>query len=134
MKSRPPRNRTSLSVVERVSAIVQLCQFESPDVPLSVAEVCRRSGVNRSNLYVSHPDLVASILNLQSNSKHYPERSEKRQSVIKVDKGLQEFNVREKALLYLCLELRAEIEKLCATKKVDVREPGKRAVTKPKCK
>lgn len=134
MKPSQPRNKPSLSVAERVSAVMQLRQFENSHNPITIAEVCRRSGVNRSNLYATHPDLVAAILRRPINSNRDMERVEKKRSSVNADVGRAEKNSREKALLYLCLELRAEVDKLRAAKKGGARGDGKRVGTKANCK
>ncbi len=91
---------------------MQLHKFERPHDPLSVAEVCRQSGVNRSNLYATHPDLVASILRrpINANGETTDSRTQRPPALSNVRS--KNFSLREKALLYLCLELQAEIESL----------------------
>lgn len=131
-KRHQPRSESVLSVKERVSAVLQLHQHEDPLTPLSVAEVCRRSGVNRANLYATYPDLVAQILRRPIGMRTSSRLSDLSQEAKQCDAHDIEARVRVKALLYLCLELRAEVEKLQATVRDGARSAGKETVKRRK--
>ena len=93
------------TVRERVEAAIRLRRHVSPASPLSVAAVCRDASVNRSNLYAHYPDLVQAI------RATWPQPAAGRPSRQARPAAPGRPPV-DKALLYLCLELRAEVEAL----------------------
>jgi hypothetical protein len=105
-------DRDVLSVTERVEAVLQLQKQERPNERLSVAEVCRRSGVSRANLYATHPTVVAAILGRTSDSAHRALAKERNAVSMPVRTASPVTSAREKSLLYLCVELQAEIQNL----------------------
>lgn len=48
-------------VAAKVDAVLTLFRTENPGTSISVSVLARKAGVSRSNLYESHPDLVASL-------------------------------------------------------------------------
>ncbi|CAJ0774975.1 hypothetical protein R8510_04042 [Ralstonia chuxiongensis] len=111
---RQRKSKVSLSVEERVRAALDLHRVEDPARLPSVAELCRQAGVSRANLYVSHAELVAAILgrSVQSKKKSSPSKVKVAASVEQPSRAVT--SVREKALLYLCLELQTEVIRLRA--------------------
>ena len=107
-------SKAPLSVEERVRAALDLHRLEDPARMLSVAELCRRAGVRRGNLYGSHAELVATILgrSVQSKKKSSPGKVKVAASAEQTARAVT--SVREKALLYLCLELQTEVIRLRA--------------------
>jgi hypothetical protein len=112
-------DRDVLSVTERVAAVLQLQKQEHPNQPLSVAEVCRRSGVSRANLYATHPALVAAILGRTSDSVHRAVAKRGDAVSLSVSTVSPAVSAREKSLLYLCVELQAEVQNLRSILGVD---------------
>lgn len=125
-----PRNVDMLSVKDRVDAVLQLHQHEDPLNPLSVAEVCRRSRVNRANLYATYPELVAQILRRPIGARANSKPPSSLQELMRCDAQDVETRVQVKALLYICLELRAEVEKLQAAVRDGVHSADKKAIKK----
>lgn len=129
VKHHRPRSIGILSVKDRIDAVLQLQQREAPFDPLSVAEVCRRAGVNRANLYVTHPELVAQILRRPVNARGRSKPRDLPQERVRCY-AQDEMRVQVKALLYICLELRAQVEKLESGARSGVRPADKKATRK----
>lgn len=106
-----------LTVRERFEAAVHAYRQENPASQPPVALVCRLAGLNRANIYATHPDLVASLrasrLSQPRPREVVPQDGQRVSSKVK-DEGKY-----LKALLYLCLELRAEVESLRALRESD---------------
>ena len=94
-----------LTIPERVDAIIKVLLVEQ--APISVAAVCRMARVSRANLYATYPDLVTEI-----RAHRRPKQSHHRAAVS--EKADARVSTSEKALLYLCLELQAEVFRLKA--------------------
>lgn len=94
------------TVRERVEAAIRMRRHASPALPVSIAAVCRDAAVNRANLYAHYPDLIQYIRSTwPTRQTHHEPRGH-----LKVPAQRQPSV--DKALLYLCLELRAEVEAL----------------------
>jgi hypothetical protein len=91
-----------LSVEEKIRTALHMMRSEGLESKITVAKLCRLAGVNRSNLYVSHPDIVREI-RLLTPKPERPERSD-------LPARVQTEKTVSKALLYLCLELQAELD------------------------
>ncbi|VWD37403.1 hypothetical protein BCO18430_06487 [Burkholderia contaminans] len=73
--------------------------------------------VNRSNLYTSHRELISLIL-----GRDVSRRDQATKSAVKVNSSQESakqerVSNREKALLYMCLELHVEVKRLRALQK-----------------
>jgi transposase-like protein len=99
------------SVAERVGAALALLERDGRASCVTVSEICRRAGVSRANLYATHPNLIAEILGNRADATPKPSTS-KALSSTKKHKSAEKASEREKALLYLCLELKVEVEHL----------------------
>lgn len=101
----------TLSVRERVDAALILLRRDNPRARITVSELCRIAGVSRVNLYTSHQDVVESL------RREVPAASPHAQpaSVPTVMKKLREELAAEvrknRALVYLLTELRAELQR-----------------------
>jgi AcrR family transcriptional regulator len=109
------------TVRERVQAAIALRLHANPAAPVSVAGICRDAAVSRANLYAHYPDLVAAI-----RATWQPRRVPVKQGPRDQDTSRTLPPV-DKALLYLCLELRAELEAL--RKRAVVKSPAGRRKT-----
>lgn len=104
-----------LSVEERIRAAVALAKKESPGKLPSISELCRMAGVNRGNAYLRYRYLFDEFCRTQKVRRvnEAPSNSgSKRQESIEL---------KNRALLYLCLELLAEVKGLRA--EVDSHRP-----------
>lgn len=57
-----------LSVEDKVKAALALATFEGNLARISISNICKQAGINRANLYASHPNLVAHIQSLKIKS------------------------------------------------------------------
>lgn len=114
MKHHLLKSRDVLTIEEKVEAALQLQRHLDPIVRLSVCEVCRRTGVNRSNLYANHPRLVESILGHAVGAGARNPLTKKNVIAEQPNPGASRVSDREKALLYICLELRTELQHVLA--------------------
>jgi len=101
-------NSRTLTAEQKFLAALKLYQEENPTGQVSISEICRRAGVNRSSLYVHHRALIDTILvrrriNEKKNNSEVGKQTKRDQT----DKNLM---LRNRSLLYLCLELRAELD------------------------
>jgi transposase-like protein len=121
LKSHPPKEKIQkLSVEDRVRAVVHAKLHDDPNKKLSISEICREAGVNRASLYANHRDLLTELFTQVSTpAKQAKPRDDSSDEVAK--KVLEQ---RNKALVYLCLELQLEVRSLRA------RLPNVRKVTK----
>jgi hypothetical protein len=94
------------SVRERVEAALTLRRHAEPASPVAISLICRDAGISRANLYAHYPDLVQTI------RATWGPRNEiaKRGGTATVTAARRP--AVDAALLYLCLELRAEVEAL----------------------
>lgn len=99
------KDQPGTPVRERVEAAIRLRRHAAPASPVSVSAICKDAAVSRANLYAHYPDLVAAIRST------WPERGDS--PVPRSDAGpAPSPQPADRALLYLCLELRAEVEAL----------------------
>lgn len=100
-----------LSVRERVEAALKVARSENPSSRISVSELSRLAGVSRANLYTSHRDIVA---RLQSTPKKGPPRqpgADPSQKLKQLRIELRDQVRKNRALVYLVIELRAELQR-----------------------
>lgn len=102
---------SKLTVEERIDAALKLHQVVEPGLPISVSKLAKAAKVNRSNLYVSHPNLIAS-LRLPAKRKNSQHEMSAGEQVEKMRAELEQSRLENKALLYLTVELREEIHRL----------------------
>jgi len=105
------KKRISLSVRERIDAALKLARRDNPRAKITVSELSRLAGVSRANLYISHRDVV---LGLQSESKVIPlgRRNTDLSEKLKMVRLELENEIRKnRALVYLVIELRAELRR-----------------------
>lgn len=104
---------STLTVRDRFEAAVHAYRQDYPTSQPSIALICRLAGLSRANIYATYPDLVASV----HSSRMRTQRAEElpvRDRRCGACAAKDEENKRLKALLYVCLELRAEVESLRA--------------------
>lgn len=104
--------KKSLSVRERIDAALKLTRRDNPRARITVSELSRLANVSRANLYMSHPDVLASLRsepNVSLPRRHDAAASEK---LMQVRMELQEEVRKNRALVYLVIELRAELQRI----------------------
>ena len=101
-------------MAERVRAAIQLRTHEAPAIPLSVSEICRLAGVNRSNLYANHRDLVLEIQRARESAPRRESTPKRNVSVGKDAAEVRKLEEVNRALLYVALELQLEVRALRA--------------------
>ncbi|MDR7332719.1 hypothetical protein [Roseateles asaccharophilus] len=109
------------TVRERVQAAISLRRHANPAAPVSVAAVCRDAAVSRANLYAHYPDLVAAIRSTWQPRHVLPKQGTGGQATRRTSPPV------DKALLYLCLELRAEVEALRKRAAITASATGRKA-------
>lgn len=105
------RGQKPLSVEERVRVQLDAHKLENPGQSLSVAELCRRANVSKSNLYEAHPALVKEIRG------NRPAPRKRATAVAKANDArdaVPRLQLRNRALLLMCLELQQELRLLRA--------------------
>ena len=121
--ARPKVSRSkeaALSVRERFEAAVHAYRQEHPATYPPIAVICRLAGLNRSNIYATHPDLVATIRPPRVR-KQVGDKLRRLDKPSRADATVENEKLRFKALLYVCLELRAEVENLRLLRESDRR-------------
>lgn len=113
----------NLSPRERVEAALKLHQMESPGTPTSVSRICTQASVSRANLYEHHPDLVRRILGAADVAKRH---ATKTTSVAELKKRLAAEKRRTSALLLVCVELQAEVQRLRARETLNSSAPSRK--------
>lgn len=104
------KNEVSLSVEERVRAVLHLKVMENNEKELTVSELCRLAGVSRATLYQHHPELLTEVRSkLGVRTRVGAAKSKSNLKVTSVS-----FEPQLKSLLYLCLELQMEVRSLKA--------------------
>ena len=101
-----------LSVRERLDAALKLARRDNPRARITVSELSRLANVSRANLYACHPDVLASLRsepNVSDPRRHSAAASEK---LKQVRMELQEEVRKNRALVYLVTELRAELQRV----------------------
>ena len=109
MKKVTVRRRLAIpKVVDRVEAALLLYQRKHPNQVITVSALARLAGVNRSNLYTSHKDLVDRL-----REQPKPERRANNKSSIQLlQKRVRALSRQNQALLLLNVELSEEICRL----------------------
>lgn len=93
-----------LGIPERIEvAIDYLIQSNEK---ISISKVCKIAEVNRSNIYVTYPDLVAKILSMRPDS-NCTSKAKKRRSKLKPVHAVSNDVA---ALSYACIELRFALD------------------------
>jgi hypothetical protein len=98
------------SVMARLNAALLLLKNERPGQPICISELCRQAGVNRSNLYANHAQLLAEIRSYTSREKQQNTVTER--NCASESGEIEVLRTQNKALLYLCLELRSRLDDL----------------------
>lgn len=100
-----------LSVSEQLEAALRFCEQENPGAHHSLSKICRLAGVNRSNVYTSHPQFVARLRESQA-PRHAMQTGAANRSKKNTTDTLTACERQNKALLYLVVELQEEIARL----------------------
>ena len=103
-------NKSSSEVQTRLRAALALHKNERPGEPLNISDLCRQAGINRSNLYANHPMLLKEIRDL--SRKNNAEKRRLKEPTTHDSTQLKRLRMQNKALLYICLELRCEVDDL----------------------
>ncbi|MCW5297287.1 hypothetical protein DXT88_03780 [Herbaspirillum lusitanum] len=107
MKKENPQDL--LTVTEKFRAAVRIRMSEQGLHSLSIAEVCRTAGINRANLYSSHPELISELRQAIGRNAEAKERKKKVHGNDDVTQKLKETEEKYQALLGVCIELNAEV-------------------------
>ncbi|HET9645427.1 MAG TPA: hypothetical protein VFP68_19190 [Burkholderiaceae bacterium] len=108
------RKKKALSVRERIDATLKLALRDNPNARMSVSELSRLADVSRANLYTSHRDVVASLRSKLEVNRRRGHRTDSSETLQQVRKELQAEVGKNRALAYLVIELRAELQRLRA--------------------
>lgn len=95
---------------QKLTAAIALLENESPGQPIRVSALCRIAGVNRSNIYASHSDILADLRERMPDGPS--NRPTRRAEITAPETEVVRLGLQNKALLYLCVELRASISDL----------------------
>lgn len=101
-----------MSVRERIDAALKLARRDNPRARISVSELSRLADVSRANLYASHRDVLANLRsepNVTRPRRHSADASEE---LKQIRMELQEEVRKSRALTYLVIELRAELQRI----------------------
>lgn len=104
------KKNLELSPLEKVAAALKLLRAEGRAKEISISGVCKIAKVNRSSLYVSHPELIAEIKRARPNPPSGVKSQSRSESEIRAK--LKQLEGQYKALLRIALEQQAEIEAL----------------------
>lgn len=103
-------NKEKSAVLIRLEAAISLHETEHPGKPISISQLCKQAGVNRANLYASHPQLLDRIRGHRSTK--IEKMNEGRRSFGSESEEIERLRLQNKALLYLCVELQASMTDL----------------------
>jgi hypothetical protein len=95
---------STTSVEDRMRAAMALHLQENPAIAPSISKLCKQAGVNRSSLYQHHKPIIEEIHSY--SKKKTPKQECLNKEAPRIQKDLA---LRNKALLYICLELHAEL-------------------------
>jgi len=101
---------SKLSVEDSVRAVVHAKRHADPLGKLSISEVCREANVSRATLYAHHRSLIDELFPHTKKDRTTAESS----APSKRADSERELKLENRALLYLCLELRLEVRSLRA--------------------
>lgn len=77
------------------------------DVSISLSKICKLAKVSRASIYENHPDFVSRVKSLrQSHKSRPPKIAPMLQDVLAENERLK---MQNRALLYLCVELKAKL-------------------------
>ncbi|WP_076592607.1 hypothetical protein [Herminiimonas arsenitoxidans] len=99
-----------LSVAEKISTAIKFLLEDNPRSPLTVSCICRIAKVNRSSVYTHHPELIDKIK--KSRQEREIPRKKSDASISHSVRLQKDYELRNKALLYVCLELKAELDNI----------------------
>lgn len=105
------RKRLHLSVRERVEAALVLLRRDNPRAQITVSELCRIAGVSRANLYASHPDVIQGLRVEVSVGQRRTMPMPLSVQMRKLRADLAAETRKNRALVYLVTELRAELQR-----------------------
>jgi hypothetical protein len=103
--------KIQLSVRERIDAALKIARCDNPRSGITISELSRLAGVSRANLYTSHRDVV---LSLQSDFKENRPRqrsADPSEKLKQLRMELRDEVHKNRALVYLVIELRAELQR-----------------------
>ncbi|UIF89464.1 hypothetical protein KAF44_29235 (plasmid) [Cupriavidus necator] len=100
-----------MSVRERVEAALKVARSESPSSRITVSELSRLAGVSRANLYTSHRDIVASLQSSRKEGHPRQPSTDPSQKLKQLRIELRDQVRKNRALVYLVIELRAELQR-----------------------
>ncbi|HKU28268.1 MAG TPA: hypothetical protein VJQ54_22565 [Candidatus Sulfotelmatobacter sp.] len=103
--------KTQLSVRERVEAALKIARCENPHSRISVSELSRLAGVSRANLYSSHRDIVASLKPGSGKGQLSRRSADLSEKLKQIRMELRDEVRKNRALVYLLIELRAELQR-----------------------
>lgn len=103
--------KKSLSVRERIDAALKLARRDNPRARITVSELSRLADVSRANLYTSHQDVVASLRSEPKVNRPRRHSADPSKKLEQVRMELQEEVRKNRALVYLVMELRAELQR-----------------------
>lgn len=106
---------------QKLTAAIALLDAESPGQPIRISALCRMAGVNRSNIYSSHSDILDNLKQRVQNSRS--DLTNYQTEHIAPNREVMRLRLQNKALLYLCVELRSSISDL--EKRVPVKQERK---------
>lgn len=101
------KSNKNSKVRQKLTAAIALLENENPGQPIRISALCRVAGVNRSNIYASHADLIAKLKRRESGN--FTKEPASRNTVRSTDFELGRLRLQNKALLYLCVELKSTI-------------------------
>lgn len=101
-----------LTVAEKVGAVLALHKVENPGVLLTVSSLAKLAGVSRANLYISHPDVVASLKRPKQTGSGNVQHRSSAQKLQKLEAELKALKGTNDALLIMNGALRGRIREL----------------------
>ena len=102
-----------MNALQKAEAALSLLKAENE--PISILKICRTAGVNRANLYQSYPEFVEKVRALQPGPNRKRKlATDKLSQQLKREEAttMKDLKEENKALLYLCLRLKVEVEEL----------------------
>jgi len=93
------------SVIDRVRIALHHWKLENPRIQPSVQRICKLAKVNRSSLYLNHPELISEI-GKKTATQRTPQDSAQQLKRLRAEMRLLKQQL--KALIMVCTELRLE--------------------------
>lgn len=97
-------------VRQKLTAAIALLDAESPGHPIRISVLCRMAGVNRSNIYASHSDILDELKGRMQSSRS--DATTCQTECTAPNREITRLRLQNKALLYLCIELQSSISDL----------------------